>query len=53
MVTKKVKKENAKTRYDTKKPTVSFRVSLEEYERLDALRKSGIAFREMILGERG
>lgn len=49
MAVKKVKKEDAKTRYDDKNPTVSFRVSLEEYERLDALRKSGTPFREMVL----
>ena len=49
MATKTTDNENAKTRYDAKKPTVSFRVSLEEYERLDALRNSGISFRTMIL----
>jgi hypothetical protein len=43
-------KENARTRYDAKKPTVSFRVSIEEYERLDALRKGvGRSFRDIIL----
>jgi len=49
MATKKANKDNAKTRYDAKKPTVSFRVSLEEYERLDKLRKSGTSFRTMVL----
>lgn len=42
-------KENAKTRYNAKKPTVSFRVSREERERLDELRKRGTSFREMVL----
>jgi predicted DNA-binding protein len=49
MTTKKTNKENAKTRYDAKKPTISFRVSLEEYERLDALRENGMSFRTMVL----
>jgi len=46
---KKVKKEGAKARYDAKHPTVSFRVSLEEYERLNELRKAGRTFREIVL----
>jgi hypothetical protein len=49
MTAKKVTKENAKTRYNAKKPTVSFRVSLEEYECLDALRKDGMTFRTIVL----
>ena len=49
MATKKVNKDNAKTRYDAKNPTVSFRVSIEEYERLDTLRKNGMSFREVVL----
>jgi hypothetical protein len=49
MTAKKVTKENAKTRYNAKKPTVSFRVSLEEYECLDALRKNGMTFRTIVL----
>jgi hypothetical protein len=49
MTSKKVRKENAKTRYDEKNPTVSFRVSIEERKRLDTLRKGGTSFREMIL----
>jgi len=46
---KKVKEEGAKARYDAKHPTVSFRVSLEEYERLNELRKAGRTFREIVL----
>lgn len=46
---KKVKKEDAKARYDAKHPTVSFRVSLEEYERLNELRNAGRTFREIVL----
>jgi hypothetical protein len=49
MATKKANKDNAKTRYDAKNPTVSFRVSIEEYERLDTLRKNGMSFRKMVL----
>ena len=54
MTSKPIKKENAKTRYDAKKPTVSFRVSKEEYERLDALRKDRfISFRDLVLAGAG
>lgn len=44
------RKENARTRYDAKKPTVSFRVSREEYEHLKALKKDGgLSFRDIVL----
>ncbi|MCX6651196.1 MAG: hypothetical protein NT131_06035 [Methanomassiliicoccales archaeon] len=50
MKSKPIKKENAKTRYDAKKPTVSFRVSKEEYARLDALKKDSVlSFRDIVL----
>lgn len=49
MADKKLKKENAKTRYNAKNPTISFRVSRQEYERLDELRKGGRSFRTVVL----
>lgn len=49
MTVKKVKKENAKTRYDAKNPPVSFRVSIEERKRLNELRKDGTTYRNIIL----
>jgi predicted DNA-binding protein len=49
MTAKNAKRENAKTRYNAKKPTVSFRISLEEYERLDGLRKDGTTYRTIVL----
>ncbi len=53
MTEKKIRKENAKTRYDAKMPTVSFRVSLDELNRLDRLREEGATFRELILNGAG
>lgn len=54
MISKPIRKENAKTRYDAKNPTASFRMSREEYERLDALRKSdNRSFKEIILSGAG
>lgn len=49
MASKRERKENAKTRYDEKNPTVSFRVSIEERRRLDMLIARGTTFREIIL----
>ncbi|HTY46648.1 MAG TPA: hypothetical protein VMB46_03170 [Methanomassiliicoccales archaeon] len=45
----KNKRENAKTRYDAKKPVVSFRVSEEERKRLDNLCAAGRTLRELVL----
>lgn len=50
MTSKNEIKENARTRYDAKKPTVSFRISKEERDRIDALRKDYcLSFRDIIL----
>lgn len=49
MATKKRKIENAKTRYNAKNPTISFRVTRNEYEHLDELRASGRSFRTTVL----
>lgn len=50
MASRSSRKENARTRYDAKMPTVSFRVSKEEYERLEALRKEGfVTYRDLVL----
>jgi predicted CopG family antitoxin len=45
----KPKRENAKTRYDEKNPTISIRISLEEYEHLNGLREDGLSFKDIIL----
>ncbi len=50
MTSESGEKENARTRYDAKKPTVSFRVSREEFERLEILKKDGgLSFRDIVL----